>query len=1070
MSIASLSIRRPIFITSLVLLLIITGFFSLTRLGVDLFPDVTFPFVAVNTIYKGAGPEEVENLISRPLEEELSSIQGLKRLTSRSQEGFSLVFAEFSLGTDIKYAEQQVRNKVARVKRSLPDGLDDPLVIRLDPADQPVIRYALFANLPPAALYELAKEKIKPRLEQVTDVGSVTLIGGVKREIQVEIDRNKLNAQQLSAVGIGQTLRNYGLNVPVGKNDQGSAETSFRTIGQFDTLKQIEEVGISFGGEIGNSTTLKNVATVRDGTEDPLTICELWAPSAEEQASHGMFSKKIDNQSIKRENHAAMFIDVFKQSGANTVSVADLTRDKVAKLNESLKSEEGSPRLVMVRDGSRWIRANVEDVGFAIVFGILLTVIVVYLFLGNMRSTIITGLALPNSLLGSFILMYIMGFTVNVMTLLALSLAIGLLIDDAIVVRENIFRKMEEGMHPVQAAEEGTSEVSLAVIATTATVLAVFFPIGFLSGIVGQFFKQFGLTVCFAMIISLFDALTIAPMLSAYFAGKAHGEPNRLIRVFRRFQDWLDNQYERVMRLGLRRPWAVLIVTTVIVMGSFATLGAVKKTFLPPNDQGEFMVSLQLPPGTALAGTYDAAVQVREKLMKIPEMNLLSLVVGNTEGEANVATLGVALTHYTQRNRRTQVIQEEIRNMLKEYKDWKPSVNEYSAVGGGVQYPFNLNIMGDDLSQLQPYAQAVVDRLKKIPDLTDVSMDYRSGKPEFRIEFDPARMQTVGVTPVVAGAELRYHVAGEVVGKLRERGYEYDIRMRLKPEQRNLRSAYLQTRVPNNQFKMIPLNVISKPKEALGPEKIIRQDRSRVIQIHANLAPGGAIASATDIAKNFLTKELPQPKGTNFVFWGQSEDFRELGINIMIAFGFALVFIYLVLASLYESFITPITILIAIPPAMSGAFLALFLFGEMLNLFSMIGLILLMGLVTKNSILLVDYALEGIRAGLSRDEAILRAGRTRLRPILMTSLAMIAGTMPIALGIGEAAKSRTAMGIGIIGGIIVSTVLTLVVLPAAFGYIDRFRAWIESKFRPEDMTGLEPEHNTMQEAMRRKKK
>ncbi|MCE9597858.1 MAG: efflux RND transporter permease subunit [Spirochaetia bacterium] len=1068
MSIASLSIRRPIFITSLVLLLIITGFFSLTRLGVDLFPDVTFPFVVVNTVYNGAGPEEVENLISRPLEEELSSIQGLKRLTSRSQEGFSVVFAEFVLSTDIKYAEQQVRNKVARAKRILPDDIDDPLVIRFDPADQPVIRYALFAKLPPAALYELAKEKIKPRLEQVADVGSVTLIGGVKREIQVEIDRNKLNAQQLSAVGIGQTLKNYGLNVPVGKNDQGASETSFRTIGQFDSLRQIEEVGVSFGGEIGNSTTLKNVATVRDGTEDPQTICELWAPIGEEQP-HGMFAKKIDNQSIKRENNGALFIDVYKQSGSNTVSVADLTREKVAKLNEMLAGQEGSPRLVMVRDGSRWIRANVEDVGFAIVFGILLTVIVVYLFLGNLRSTIITGLALPNSLLGSFILMYIMGFTVNVMTLLALSLAIGLLIDDAIVVRENIFRKMEEGMHPVQAAEEGTSEVTLAVVATTATVLAVFFPIGFLSGIVGQFFKQFGLTVCFAMIISLFDALTIAPMLSAYFAGKTHGKPNLVVRAFRRFQDGLDHQYERIMHLGLRRPWAVLAVTTVIVIGSFATLGAVKKTFLPPNDQGEFMVSVQLPPGTALSGTYDAAVKIRENLMKIPEMNLLAMVVGNTEGESNVANIGVALTHYTQRNRRTQVIQEEIRGMLKQYADWKPSVNEYSAVGG-VQYPFNLNIMGDDLSQLQPYAQQVVDRLKKIPDLTDVSMDYRSGKPEFRIEFDPLRMQTVGVTPVIAGAELRYHIAGEVVGKLRERGYEYDIRMRLKPDQRNLRSAYAQTRVPNSQFKMIPLSAIAKGKEALGPEKIIRQDRSRVIQIHANLAPKGAISSATDTAKNFLTKELPQPAGTSFVFWGQSEDFRELGINMMIAFGFALVFIYLVLASLYESFITPITILIAIPPAMSGAFLALFLFGEMLNLFSMIGLILLMGLVTKNSILLVDYALEGIRAGLSRDEAILRAGRARLRPILMTSLAMIAGTMPIALGIGEAAKSRTAMGIGIIGGIIVSTVLTLVVLPAAFGYIDRFREWLEARFRPDDMVGLEPEHNIMQEAIRRKKK
>ncbi|HMU82718.1 MAG TPA: efflux RND transporter permease subunit [Leptospiraceae bacterium] len=1069
MSIASVSIKRPIFITSIVLVIIFTGAFSLLKLGVDLFPDVNFPFVVVSTVYTGAGPEEVENLISRPLEEELSSLQGVKRITSRSQEGFAVVFVEFTLSTDIKYGEQQVRNRVSRVRRLLPSSIEEPIIVRFDPADQPVVRYALFADLPPARLYELAKEKIKPRLEQAPDVGSIALIGGVKREIQIEIDRNKLNALQLSAVGIGQSMKNYGLNVPVGKHEQGASETTFRTIGQFDSLKQIEEVGISFGGEVGNAVSLRSVATVRDGTEDAKNICELWAPTTT-QPEYGFFSRNRHAQ-IERQNNAALFIDIYKQSGSNTVTVTDGVKLRVEKLNEFLKDQEGHPRLVMVRDGSRWIRANVEDVGLAIVLGILLTVLVVYLFLGNIRSTIITGLALPNSLLGAFILMYIMGFTINVMTLLALSLAIGLLVDDAIVVRENIFRKMELGESPVKAAEDGTTEVALAVIATTATVLAVFLPIGFLSGIVGQFFKQFGLTVCFAMIISLFDAMTIAPMLSAYFGGQVHGEPNFVVRGFRRFQDFLEKGYIAIMRFGLKRPIVIILLTVLVFVGSILTLGGVKKTFLPPNDQGEFMVSIQLPPGTALQGTYDAALKIREKLQKIPEMNLIAMVVGSTEGEPNVAIFGVGLTDFTQRTRSTQKVQEEIREMLKPYAEWKPSVNEYSAVGGGVQYPFNVNIMGDDLQQLQPYAEQVVTMLKGIPDLTDVSMDYRAGKPEYRIEFDPNRMQNVGVNPTVAGAELRYHIAGEVVGTLRERGYEYDIRMRLRPEQRNLKSAYAQTRVPNNQFKMIPLAAIATGRPALGPEKITRQDRSRVIQIHANLAPGGAIGSATDIAKKALTTKLIPPKGTSYVFWGQSEDFIELLVNVGIAFLFAIVFIYLVLASLYESFITPLAILISIPPAISGAFLSLYIFNEMLNIFSMIGLILLMGLVTKNSILLVDYALEGIRGGLDINEAILRAGRTRLRPILMTSLAMIAGTMPIALGLGEASRARTAMGIAIIGGIVVSTVLTLIVVPAIFGYIERFREWIEAKFRPAEIEAIRlQELSSMSQAMREPEK
>ncbi|MCE9500181.1 MAG: efflux RND transporter permease subunit [Leptospira sp.] len=1062
MNIAALSIKRPIFISSIVILMLVTGWISLTRLGVDLFPDVNIPVVTVNTVYPGAGPEEIENLISKPLEEQLSSIAGLKRLTSRNQESLSLVIAEFTLNTDIKYAEQQVRDKTARVRRLLPDGIEEPVIIRFDPADQPVIRYALVADLPPADLFDLAKEEIKPQIERIKDVGSIKISGGVRREIQIELERDKMNASLIPAVAIANQLKSAGSNVPVGKHDLGSKETSFRTIGRFETLKQIENAIVYFGGEIGNSVTLKSLGKVKDGTEDEVTLGTIYAPSdGQEMQKPDGFFKRIFNKSkpqdIKRSTRSSIFLEVYKQSGTNTVSVANAVMDKITKINETLKDREGKPSVTLVFDGSKWIKYNIEDVTEAIILGIILAVVVVYLFLGNVRSTIITGLALPNSLLGAFILMYLMGFTINVMTLLALSLTVGLLVDDAIVVRENIFRKLEAGMPVVEAAEKGTAEVTLAVIATSATVIAVFLPVGFLSGMVGQFFKQFGLTVVFAMIISLFDALTVAPMLSAYFAGKITHKKNFVIAAFERFQDGLEHLYGKVMEFGLRRPWVVLVAASLVFFGSIFSLSFVKKTFLPPNDQGEFMVYLELPPGTSLKGTQEVAVKVEEKLKALSEINLIATTVGNLDGEPNIATLAVALVKRDLRKKTTAQVKEAIRELLKEFAFAKPRVNDYSAIGG-VQYPFNLNIMGDDLEILQKYSEELMVRLKKIEDLTDIGTSFVGGKPEFQIKLDPDKMQRLGVTPGIAGSELRYHVAGDVVGKFHAKGLEYDIRMRLRPEERDLRSTYHNANVPNITNRMIPLSAISSGTEKLGPSRIIRQDRSRVVPITANLAPKGAIDSASVAATKILEKEFPLPKGVKYAFVGQSEDLKELIANIVLAFGMALIFIYLVLASLYESFITPITILIAIPPAISGAFLALAITGEMLNIFSMIGVILLMGLVTKNSILLVDYALQAIREGKSRDKAIYEAGRARLRPILMTSLAMIAGTIPIALGLGEAAKSRTAMGIAIIGGLIISTLVTLIVVPAIFGYIDRLREFIESKFTPDYDMQTHPAH------------
>jgi len=1127
MNIAAFSIKRPIFITSLVILMLSTGWISLKRIGVDLFPDVNIPFITITTTYTGAGPEEIETLVSKKIEEEVASISGLKRVSSDNQEGVSLVMCEFYLGQDIKEAEQQVRNKLGKVRRDLPDEIDEPLIQRFDPADQPIVRLSVAADMPPAKLYDYVDQRIKPRFEQIANVGAVRISGGQKREIQVEVDRNLLNSNQMTLTWIANNLRSYGANVPVGKKETGDKEIAFRTMGRFEKLKQIENTVVSFGGDAGSALLLKKVAKVYDGVEDAKSTAFLYLPIEDDPLD--LNGKEINQSKMVRERRQALVVDVYKQSNANTVAVADgtlklmekinadlrppalknlvelktmirkndkgdkltqqikkiqddaiatanpalatalkalqeqvlkspkapETADMIRSLNKEIKRITAAPEIALIRNSARWIKINVDDVRESILIGILLAVLVVYLFLGNVRSTIITGLALPNSLLGAFILMLAMGFTINVITLLALSLSIGLLVDDAIVVRENIFRKMEEGEHPVKAAETGTTEVLLAVIATTMTVIAVFLPVGFLSGIVGQFLRQLGLTVVFAMAISLFDAITMAPMLSAYFGGHVKDKPNFVIRAFNKFQDWLEAMYALIMKFTLRRPLVTLAISGAVMIANCASCLTVKNTFFPPNTQPEFLVNFEMPPGTSLEGSKKMAEEIEKRLSALPEVHMIASVAGTYTGLSNKGELGVVLVDRKWRKRETWQLKDVARSMLKDLAYAKVSVNDYSAVGGGVQYPMNLNVSGENLDELDKYSQVVMAELKNIKDFIDISADFQTGKPEFQVQLDPERMQQVGVGPAAAGNELRLHIAGGVVGKYYENGLEYDIRMRLKESQRDLKNSFAKSYVPNlsQPSRPIPLHILGKGEVKAGPSNISRQDRGRVIKIHANLAPGGALGNAVAAAKEILDNKIKPPPGVHYVFWGQAEDLKELMENMAIAFGLALLFIYLVLASLYESFITPITILFAIPPAISGAFASLALFREQLNLFSIIGLIMLMGLVTKNSILLVDYALQRVRKGLSLDDAIFEAGKARLRPILMTSFAMIAGTLPLALGLGEAAKQRTAMGIAIIGGLIVSTIMTLFFVPAIFGYIDRLREWIEKRFRPDyDMT------------------
>lgn len=1024
MNLADLAIKRPTFITCIIILMVSVGLISMNRLGVDLFPDITLPVVTVTTLYPGAAPNEVETLISKPLEDEIGTISGIKRLSSINQEGISQVVAEFTLATDVKIAEQQVRDRASAAKVNFPDSVtDDPIIRRVDPADQPVIVFSLTADLDQAKLYDLANEYIKPRLEQVSQVGKVEVWGGRKREIHVNLDREKLRAREIPATKVVSQLKISGENVPVGKNDQSATETVFRTLGQYSSVQDISSTIINFFGNDVPST-VSSLGTVEDTLVD------------ETMRTYVNGKKSI-------------FIEAYKQSGSNTIQVVEDLKKRMNIVNKNMVGMAGKGSMDIVRDSSEWIVANVLDVKETIFIGIALAVTVVFFFLGSGRSTIITGLALPNSLIGAFILMAVAGFTINIMSLLALSISVGLLVDDAIVVRENIFRHIEMGKNPIRAASEGTREVRLAVVATTLAVIAVFAPVGFISGVIGQFLRQFGLTVCFAMLISLFDALTIAPMLSAYFAGKVEhlhdrkGFVARILQSFDRFQSWLETKYEGLIKYVVVHPLKTLGFAFLVTLASCSTIRYVPATFLPAQDSGEFQVALDMPPGTGLDKMTTVGQEIDGKIRGEKEVRVSSLTVGSfLGGESNTASLYVKLVPSKERKVNTSQFKERIRSMLKTYAYANPIVKDYDAVGGG-QRPFNLNIMGNDMKVLEEYTNKLVAYIRKSDALKDVDTNYRSGKPEFQIVPDKKKMERFGVSSSSLGQELRAQVEGIKAAKYRENGVEYDIRVRLNENQRNVEQDFNKTYVQNINNKLVKLSDVATPVKTTGPTKINRQDRMRYIQVNADNAPGGDLNKLmADLRQKMADDpELKLPDGYAYSFVGQAENFEELKSGMILAMGLGVLFIFLVLASLYESFVTPLTIMLAMPLAMIGSIVMLAITRESLNIFSMIGMVMLMGVSAKNSILLVDYANQKMAEGHNRNEAILIAGKTRLRPILMTTLALIAGMIPLAIGLNEASKQRTSMGKAVIGGLISSTILTLIVVPAVFSFLDRFRVW-----------------------------
>lgn len=1013
-----ISIQNPVFATMMMAAFLVLGLFSFSNLKVEQFPDVSFPVVLVAVEYPGASPEVVESDVSRPLEEAVNTIAGLKNLSSRAYEGNAIIIAEFELSIDPVQAAQDVREKIALVRPLLRKEVREPRISRFNPDDFPVVSVVVQSNRPMRELTALANQNIKKRLENLNGVGSATVVGGVKREMQIRLKPTELEANGLGVDQVIAAIRTENQELPSGSIRASSSEQMVQVRARLKGVEDFERLIVGRRG--GQPVYLHQVATVTDGEQERESLALV-------------------------DGVPALSLDVVKSQSANTIEVVDRVRALVKDLQAELPPDIS---LQLVRDQSMSIRNSVAGVKRTLVEGAVLTVLIVFLFLGSWRSTVITGLTLPISLIGTFLVLYVMGFSVNVLTLLALSICVGLLIDDAIVVRENIVRHINQGKDHKTAALEGTREIGLAVLATTLSIVAVFLPVGFMGGIIGRFFHQFGITVAFAVLLSMFVSFTLDPMLSSVWNDPdAHGPRGqgpiaRGLRLFQNLMLKLENGYVRLLGWGLNRPKTVVLLAIASLVTSFGLMRFVGSEFVPQPDNGELNVQYYTPIGSSLELTQTKALQVEQALREFPEVvfTYTTINTGVVQGK-HYATTFIRLTDRSVRARTIKDMTPLLRARLSRVAGITVSqIGLNSAVGSGK--PVQVSLLGPDNQVLDRLSRQVLDIMAGLPNLVDVDSSSKPSKPTLalRVKREIAADQGLGAARI--NEALRPLLAGEVASSwLAPDGENYDVTVRLPPDERNQPQDLARLSISSGQMqadgtpRMVALRDVVDIQPTTGPSQINRKALTREILITANVdgAPAGTASNALSAA----LKTIELPPGYRITLGGSSRDITETLKYAVQALALAIVFIYLILASQFGRFLQPLVIMVSLPMSLIGVILALLLWRSTLNIFSVIGFIMLMGLVTKNAILLVDFANQAVEKGASMRDGLLQAAQVRLRPILMTTLAMVVGMMPLAIGITEGSEQRAPMAHAVIGGVITSTLLTLIVVPVLCLLLDR---------------------------------
>ena len=1055
------SLKNPVFATMMMLALVVLGIFSYQRLKIDQFPNIDFPVVVIIADYPGASPEIVETEVSKKIEEAVNSIAGINALTSRSYEGSSVVVVEFALNMNGRKAADDVREKVAAVRPNLRAEVKEPRVLRFDPSSRSVWSIAVLPDASkgkaqsPVELTNWADQYLKKRLENVRGVGSVALVGATKREINIYLNPQALESYGVSADQVATAVRNENQDLPVGAVRSLTQERVVQVQARMQRTEDFAKIIVTRKGSAGagqassgSAITVGMLARINDG--------------AQEAESLALYN-----------GQRTLLLAVQKAQDDNTIDVVDGLKKTIADITPSLPP---GVKLEPIIDNSRPIRVSVDNVRRTLIEGALLTILIVFLFLNSWRSTVITGLTLPIALIGTFLFMNLFGFTINIITMMALSLCVGLLIDDAIVVRENIVRHVQMGKTPYQASLDGTQEIGLAVLATTLSIVAVFLPIGFMQGIIGKFFHEFGITIVAAVLISMFVSFTLDPMLSSIWHDPAidqHGKPyapvtwydktiGRVTHWFDKATDRMIEAYQRILRWSLKFKKTTLLIAVVTFAISIVMMRFVGTEFVPKADFGETNVTFYTPVGSSLEATEAKTRQAEAIIREMPEVRytLSTINTGNAQGKI-YASVYIRLVDRKQRERSADQLSAQIRERLSRVAGITvTSAVGGDAVGGGKQVEFSLK--GGDLKELERLTLQATEKLRKIPGLVDLDSSVKPSKPTIEIDVRREAASDLGLNVNQIGNSLRTLVAGQTVGNWRAADDQtYDVNVRLSPDARNTpqdleRLPFTVTSAADGTSKVVRLNQVATVRESTGPNQINRRDLSREVSINANVYGRAAGEVSADVRT--AMDSIAMPPGYSYQFGGNTKNMAESFGYAVSALALAVIFIYMILASQFKSFLQPIALMTSLPLTLIGVVLALLMFQSTLSMFSVIGVVMLMGLVTKNAILLVDFAIRSrepqldaqgnvIVPGLDRAEALLLAAKVRLRPILMTTLAMIFGMVPLAFALTEGSEQRAPMGQAVIGGVITSSLLTLVVVPVMYCYMDDLAQWFLRIFK-----------------------
>jgi HAE1 family hydrophobic/amphiphilic exporter-1 len=1015
----------------LVLAPIVLGLFSLPRLGVDLLPNVDIPVVSVTTTLRGASVEEMETTVTKPIEETVNTVSGIDEIASTTKEGISAVIIQFLLEKDGAVAAQEVEARVRTILRQLPQGIDSPIIDRFDLDASPVMTLAVSGRRDFREVTEIARKRVKEVLETVDGVGSVTLVGGRQRAINVIVDPPRLLKFEppLSIEDVRQSLLRNNQEQPGGRVEQGLSETVLRTMGRLDDPSQFESLIV--GNRQGQPVRLRDVARIEDSIEEPRSLSRLW----------------IQDRDGDRTGDNAVSLIIRKKSGTNTVAVVDTVKAKLAKLLPSLPSDIA---VEAIRDQSRFIRRSIEEVATHLVLGAALVSVSILLFLRDWRTTVIATLAIPTSVVGTFAFMYAMDFTLNNITMLGLILAVGIVIDDAVVVHENIFRHMEEYGRPArEASSSATKEIALAVVATTLSLLVIFVPVVFMGGRVGRFFSSFGYVVGFSVLMSMIISFTMTPMLCSLFlklpeAGASHSKDSR-------FWKWVENSYVSLLDFSLRRRWLTLVVSLLVLGSTPFLFMLVGKDFIPRDDQSEFEVTLLMPEGYTLARSDEVSREIEDRLRRLPGVVAMYSVVGDTsgrigkgEGDVTRATIYCRMLEIHERDYTQFATMNQAREILKLFPDLTGAVQDVSPfqTTGFRQVEVDLSLSGPDIAELGTLADQISGWMNAQGYYVDVDTSLSLRKPELRIRPDRERLSDLGVSIQAVSATTNVLVGGEPISTFKEEGEQYDVWLRAEPNFRADEESIGLLTVPSTKVPsgVVQLTNLVRFEEGQGPNTIERYQRQRQVVVSSNLE-GMDMSGGIENLRQFI-KTLDLPPGYSYEFVGRAKALQETNVGFIFAFLLSFLFMYMILAGQFESFVHPISILAALPLTIPFAVLSLILMRTNLDIYALFGLFMLFGIVKKNGILQVDYTNHLRGTGMPREEAILEANRTRLRPILMTTVMLVAAMIPMALGQGPGSGSRASMAKVILGGQTLSLILTLLVTPVAYSLLDDLGRWV----------------------------